>query len=304
MPSEVRRFACTACGRCCTRGPEMELGEAAGLANTFILSLLFKVHSLPISDRSGWAGHWWQGRNSRIPLRPALDEAERHLRLFATRSVDKSRDRQLFLEISVIVEDDGAGRCPALEGDLCSIHETRPQTCRTVPLHYSRAPSTLERSLDQFAATPGFSCDTTPSAPAILDGNRILDPQLSEDRTKAVALAKADRGWKDQMLALMKDASRVAATGLPHLDAVLANSDNGYATLLPMIVAWRVAADAGYLSRAELSDLCRKQADLIRRKIAGEPGKPAAKGLLDTLAMYESELSEMPPLAHFASRDG
>ena len=297
MPSDVRRFACTACGRCCNRGPEMELGEAAGLAGTFILSLLFKVHSLPASERSDWAGHWWRDRNSRIPLRPALDEAERHLRLSATRSVDKSRDRQMFLEISAIADDDGEGRCPALAGDLCSIHDIRPQTCRTVPLHYSRAPSTLEQCLDQFVATPGFKCDTTPSAPAILDGNRIVDSQLNADRAKAVALAKSDRAWKEQLIARMKDGPRAAAAGLPQLDAVFANSDNGYATMLPMIVAWRVAADAGFLSRTELEVLCRKQADLIRRKVAGEVGKPAAKALFDTLAMYESALKPAPKRA-------
>ena len=44
--SEARRFACTSCGRCCDRGPEMELGEATRLADTFITALLFRVHSL------------------------------------------------------------------------------------------------------------------------------------------------------------------------------------------------------------------------------------------------------------------
>jgi len=268
----------------------MELGEAARLADTFILSLLFKVHSLPLSERSDWAGQWWRGRNSRIPLRPALDEAERHLRFFASRSIDKRRDRQLFLEISAIVDDDGEGRCPALAGNLCSIHETRPQTCRTVPLHYSRAPSTLERGLDQFVAAADFSCDTASSAPAILDGNRVIDPQISDDRAKAIALAKADRGWKERLIALMKDGAG-SAMGLPNYHAVLGNSDNGYATLLPMIVAWRVAADAGFLSRAELEELCRKQAALIRGRISQAIGKPPANGLLDSLATYEFELS-------------
>ena len=69
----LRRFACTVCGSCCNRGPEMELGEAATLADRFILSLLFKVHSLPLDDRSERAAAWYRQHGSRIPLRPALE---------------------------------------------------------------------------------------------------------------------------------------------------------------------------------------------------------------------------------------
>jgi len=266
----------------------MELGEATRLADTFVTSLLFRVHSLPLGDRSEWAGRWWRDRRSRIPLRPALDEAERHLRQFAIRRIDKSRDRQIFLDISAIADDEGQGRCPALADTLCTIYEARPQTCRTVPLHYSRAPSTLENYLDRFTATEDYRCDTSPAAPAILDGNKVLDRQIAEERAKAVALAKADRPWKERLLALMADPAQAAAAGLPTYDAVLSSSDNGYATILPMIVAWRVAAREGLISSAALRDICRKQTALINARIAG---RGTSKELLDMLALYERELS-------------
>jgi Fe-S-cluster containining protein len=269
----------------------MELSEATRLADTFVTSLLFRVHSLPVSERSEWAVPWWRDRKSRIPLRPALDEAERHLRHFASRRIDKRRDRQVFFDISAIVDDDGAGRCPALTGSLCGIYETRPLTCRTVPLHYSRAPSTLQTYLDQFTATPDYLCETTALAPVILDGNRVIDPQIRDDREQAVALAKADRGWKERLLSLMDGGDQAAAAGLPTYDAVLNNSDKGYATMLPMIVAWRVAASEGFLSRETLRELCRKQAGLIKSRIARNVAGPVPKELLDSLAVYEFELS-------------
>jgi len=269
----------------------MELSEATALADTFATYLLFRVHSLPLNDRSEWAARWWHNRHSRIPLRPALDEAERHLRQFASRRIDKSRDRQIFLDISAIADDEGEGRCPALADGLCTIYNTRPQTCRTVPLHYSRAPSTLENYLDQFTATPEHNCDTSLAAPAILDGNKILDGGIAEERAKAVALAKADRQWKERLFALMGDPVQTAAAGLPTYDEVLSNSDNGCATLLPMIVAWRVAAREGFLSHEMLRELCRKQAVLIRARIARYPADVVSKELLDSLAVYERELS-------------
>lgn len=284
-----RHFACTACGRCCNRGPEMELSEATMFAGTFVTSLLFKVHSLPISGRSAWAGTWWRNRESRIPLRPALEEAERHLRQFASRRIDRRRDRQLFLDISAIVDDEGQGRCPALVEGLCSIHDARPLTCRTVPLHYSRAPSTLQNYLDNFTATPGYQCDTSDTAPMVLDGNKVAAPQVSADRERAVALAKEDRRWKERLLALMDDRDAAAAAGLPIYDAVLANSDNGYATMLPMIVAWRVALGAGFLSDGEFRTLCRDQAGLISRRITRDG---ATQVLLEALALYQAALPD------------
>ena len=265
----------------------MELGEATRLADTFIASLLFRVHSLPVSERSSWAGIWWRDRQSRIPLRPALDEAQRHLGHFTSRRrVDKRRDRQILLEISAIVHDGGAGRCPALHDNLCSVYDRRPLSCRTVPIHYSRAPSMLQAYLDQFTATPGYECDTGPSAPVIVDGNKVVDPDLSHHRDQAVALAKADRRWKQALVELMEDEGRAAAAGLPSHDAVLSASDNGYATVLPMIVAWRVARKVGLLSAEQFSRICALQADLIRTQIARE----SSKELFDLLALYESEV--------------
>ena len=286
MPASQQRFACTSCGLCCNRGPEMEMSEATALAGTFVTSLLFKVHSLPISDRSEWSGQWWRGRESRIPLRPALEEAQRHLRHFATRRIDNKQGRQVFLEISAIVDDDGQGRCPALAGNLCAIYDTRPLSCRTVPLHYSRAPSTLQTYLDRFAATPGYRCDTTAAAPAIVDGNKVLDPQIAADRERAIALAKQDRRWKERLVGIMDDPAQAGAVGIPNYAAVLSNSDNGYATMLPMIVAWRVARDEGLLGDEELRDICRKQADLIRSRAT------SPREARDALAPYEFELSK------------
>src|SRR5262249_13243028 len=148
MQSGVRRFACTSCGRCCNRGPEMELGEAASLADKFLISVMFRVRSLPLSERSGWAGQWWRNQESRIPLRPSLEERRRHIARFAARrQVDRQQDRQVFLDISAIVYDDGQGRCPALADGICGIYDVRPLTCRTVPMHYSRPPSTLQSYL-------------------------------------------------------------------------------------------------------------------------------------------------------------
>jgi Fe-S-cluster containining protein len=289
---EMRRFACTSCGKCCDKGPEMELGEAAALADSFILSVLFKVHSLPLDDRSDYAARWWQQQQSRIPLRPALEEQRRHLSHFASRRQnDKARGRQLLLTISAIAQDEGQGRCPALRDGLCGIYETRPLTCRTVPLHYSRTPSTLRAYLDGFTATPGYRCDSSAQAPLVLDGNRIIAAEVEQVRLAAMERAKKDRVWKDHLLAAMDDEQQARLAELPTYAAVLANTDAGYATLLPMIVAWRVAQHHGLMPRAEMEALCRGQMALIKAAIADNPAAERLRELVDLLAVYQFELS-------------
>ena len=187
--------------------------------------------------------------------------------------------------ISAIVDDYGEGRCPALSDGLCAVHERRPLTCRTVPLHYSRQPSVLKNYLDRFTATPGYECETETS-PVILDGSRIMASQLRDDRDTAIGFARGDRRWKEYLLAIMDDPHAAAAHGLPTTDAVFANSNRGYATTLPMLSAWRVAKANGLLSSAMLRDICTLQAALIRSELAR---LPSAKGLHALLPLYEAE---------------
>lgn len=280
----------------------MELGEAAGLADRFILSVLFKVHSLPLDDRSDYAARWWQEQGSRIPLRPALEEQRRHLSQFASRRQnDKACGRQALLTISAIVQDEGQGACPALREGLCGIYETRPLTCRTVPLHYSRAPSTLRAYLDGFAATPGYRCDTGQEAPVVLDGSRIIAAPVEQVRLEAVERAKQDRVWKDHLLAVMDDEPQARLAQLPTYAEVLANTDAGYATLLPMVVAWRVAERHGLMPRDRLEALCRSQVAMIKDGIASNPAPDRLRELVDLLAVYQFELSGERPAGRVSS---
>jgi len=299
---DERRFACTACGRCCDKGPEMELGEASALAGAFLLSLLFKVHSLPLDDRSDRAKRWWSAQGSRIPVRPALEEQRKHLGLFASRrQADRRRDRQIALTISATVDDDGRSSCPALRDDRCGIYDSRPLTCRTVPLHYSRPPSTLARYLDHFAGTEGYRCDTGADAPLILAGHRIVDDGIRAHRDEAVRLARADRAWKDRLLALMDDDRLAAAAGLPSYEDVLRDSDHGYASQVPMVVAWRVAEREGMMSAEALGAACRGQAALIRAEVAVGPPGDRLQELLGHLLVYERELARLGAAAPLAA---
>jgi hypothetical protein len=47
-PAETLRFACTSCGQCCNRSPEVELSETLDLADAFVFRLMFRPYELAL----------------------------------------------------------------------------------------------------------------------------------------------------------------------------------------------------------------------------------------------------------------
>ena len=138
MTTPIQRFACTQCGKCCNRSPEVELSEAAALADTFVFRLMFCLFSLP--DRlNGCTADAKQANASE-----AFYERKRLLNAIAASKSSKkvtrrgkTADYTQYLIISALTLDGGSGTCSALKGGRCSIYERRPFACRTAPFHYS-----------------------------------------------------------------------------------------------------------------------------------------------------------------------
>ena len=273
----------------------MELSEATELAELFVSSVMFRTFNLPASDRASWARQWWEAQQRSIPLGPALEESRRLLTRFASRkTIDKAHERHRYLVISAMTHDFGLGRCPQLGERQCRIYARRPLTCRTVPLHYSRAPSGLGAYLDAFTRTPGYDCDTSAAAEPVLEGRAILSPAIVEARDAASGLAARHRAWKAALLARMERPLADSSHGLPSLVEVMANGDQGQATTLPMVVAWRVLMDMGGITPDAFALLCRQQMALLRAVIspsaAQRPDATAARSAVDLIAVYDAAL--------------
>ncbi len=293
---DVRRFACTSCGRCCDGGPEMELSEATALAGTFITRVMFKVHSLPLHETGRRAALWRETQRSELPIRQALVETREHHSRFSVRDeIDKGKGRSLHLTISAVAVDVEPARCPALRGNICGIYDARPLTCRTVPLHYSRPSSFLAGDLDEFATKPGHDCNVSASAPVVLEGQTILDEALSKSRLAAYECQVFDYAWKREIVAAMDDAETAAACGLPSHELVQQNSDRGVASAVSMLAAWRIARRLGVLSDRSFERLCRDQTHLIATALAGRLGDSEAAELQAMLLQYEIENTGAKP---------
>ena len=234
MDASVRRFACTACGKCCNRSPEVELSEAAALTDVFVFRLMFRLYSLPRRperDREESASLFYQKK------RLLAAHAARAYPKKVVRD-GKSVERVHYLMISAVAVDTRSGGCAALEDRRCGIYERRPLGCRAVPFHYSRPDALSNDDFDAFVSTPGYLCDVSEKAPVVLDGGRILDSATLHARVAALALAEDDRRWKQAIVSRMKSGH----CSLPSLDEVEASA--GFAALTTsMRVAWSIAAE-------------------------------------------------------------
>lgn len=268
-------FACTSCGKCCNRSPEVQLSEAAGLADIFVFRLMFRLYVLPSA---------FSGGNGTSGSMASFYESRRLLNAFAARKSTvragkgaSSAEQVKYLLISALSLDTGSGSCAALDGEHCGIYQRRPLACRSVPFHYSRPEASAASDLAAFAARPGYRCDTSANAPLIFDRGRIVDDAARRARDDALDLSARDRDWQNAIMRRLK--SDAEPHGLPSLAEIEANAPFGVTTV-SMRVAWRIAAAAGLIDAETYGRLIAAQAALIDRELAGALCSSAARATL------------------------
>jgi Fe-S-cluster containining protein len=273
----VRRFACTQCGACCNRSPEIELSEAAALADVFVFRLMFRIYVLPhaFEQYAGGSSEQFYQTKRLLNAFAAHDYRSR------VRVGGKALQYDKYLVISALTLDSGTGACSALADGRCSIYERRPLTCRTVPFVYSRADAWAESDLGAFVETPGYRCDTTADAPIVLEAGRIVDAQLRKARADALAFAQQDRRWTKEIVRRM----RRGCSTLPALDEIGANAAFG-ATTTSMSIAWQIAAELGVITTEDYRSLIEVQAATIERELAAST---AIVSVRETLAEMRAE---------------
>jgi Fe-S-cluster containining protein len=281
----VQRFACTQCGKCCNRSPEVELSEAAALSDVFVFRLMFRLYWLPRSLSDYLKLHPSPRASVVFYQKKRLLDAFAARRVSATvRQDGRTVGCTKYLTLSAITVDTSPGACSALSGPRCGIYERRPLSCRSVPFHYSRADALAQNDLGLFLNTPGYDCDTGDTADIVLDDGRIVDAQVRQAREDALSLAARDRRWGEAIARRMKSpvgADRV----LPNFVEVEANAAFG-ATSISMGVAWQVAADIGLIERRDCEGLIATQLSTIDRELAAGKCSPDAR---QTIAQMRAE---------------
>jgi Fe-S-cluster containining protein len=303
LTAPIQRFACTQCGKCCTRSPEVELSEAAALSDVFVFRLMFRLYCLPDT-----LNRYADCDEKQASSNEAFYQRKRLLKDIAAHKSPKklircgtTAEHTQYLIISAVTLDGGSGNCSALIGARCSIYDRRPFACRTAPFHYSHVEASAAKYLEEFVRTPSYRCDTGQSAPIVIEGDRIVDRNVCQTRADALALARLDVSWRKAILRQMRLPAWNNA-GLPSLREVEADAPIG-ATTTSMRIAWQIAAGAGLMSVQESTALIAAQADVIERELAGGRwAHDAHQTLVDMRAEYRA-LTHLSGLNGFAGLD-
>lgn len=275
MPNE-RHFACTMCGKCCNRSPEVELAETLDLSSDFVFWLCFSVSELPLSIKD-----WQREFGKRVPTQRDLaifnarrrSLEQRSAIRFTSRSDVRHENKRVrkYIRISALAFDLEPGRCDKLINRECSLYNRRPHTCKTVPMSYHLPELELEHELDKFTGMEGFECDTSTSAEAVLQDSRIVSNRFALDRAAAQAKALKDESWHNEIA--KRIAQRSDQTGeLPSLDEIKESSP-WKVLLVPIDVAWQVGREIGIIDEICYRHALESQTSLIetisKRSVGG-----------------------------------
>lgn len=141
-----QRFACTACGLCCHGMLPLSIEEALKWADTFPLAM------------------------SATPIKPGT-------RGYATKEVavtfSAGAKKPIHLIVTPVAFIPPTAPCPQLaDSGLCSIHEEKPQRCRTMPFY---AYKDEDSQRDMLIPRSGWKCATGEDAPVVYRDRRIVD---------------------------------------------------------------------------------------------------------------------------------
>lgn len=142
-----RRFACTACGLCCSGLVPLTVREAIDMADRFPIAMMM------------------------TPVKPGTRGQAVTERIGATVVLPpKKRMHLLVTPVSFIPS---LMPCPQLTAEnLCGVHATKPIRCRTMPFY---AYKDEDHQLDMLQPRSGWLCDTSDSAPVVYRDHKIVD---------------------------------------------------------------------------------------------------------------------------------
>jgi Fe-S-cluster containining protein len=263
------RFACTACGKCCTEPPEMTILEAVTLGDVFVPSIVYRLTSLPRDDNEAAYASLkphphFEGMEGRA-LVARLRESTA-VRAAGALITEAGWDHYVSITARAWIYPSSAGWCAAIDSshEKCTIHDRRPSTCRTVPIRYDVPEGLLVRAFRGvvdagIASSDPFRCDVSKDAPVLIRGEKVVSEEYASARAEGEAAALAEKNLAGTML---------RSPLLPPIKDVYAALRQSKLLSVSFPAAIAAAHDLKMLDDAAVEKFCNAQLVLLRREIA------------------------------------
>ncbi len=263
---EEVRFACTACGKCCTEPPEMSILEAVKLGDVFVPSIIYRLTSLPREDNeAAFASLKPHPHFAGMDPRELVSRLRESSAVRAAGAVINEAGWDHHVSITARAWIHPSPWCPALAADhrACTIHERRPSTCRTVPIRYDVPEGLLVRAFRGvvdagIASAQKFECDVSANAPVLIRDEKVVNPEYASARAAGIEAAIAEKELAANML---------RSPLLPPIRDVYTNLRKAALLSVSFPGAVAVAYDMKMLDAGAVKKFCDAQLALLEREI-------------------------------------
>lgn len=264
---EELRFACTACGKCCTEPPEMTVLEATRLGDVFVASLVYRLTSIPKDDNeAALASLKPHPHFSGVSARELVARLRETTAVRAAGAVvsEAGWDHHIALTARPWTYETQACTALAADGKRCSVHDRRPHTCRTVPIRYDVPEGLLVRAFRGVvdagrASSDPFECDVSAAAPMLLRDGVLVSDEYSAARAAGIEAALGERLLASRIL---------ESPFLPPLKEVYATLRRARVVSVSFHGALATAHEMGLLDDAAVDAFAAAQLSLIDRELA------------------------------------
>ena len=171
------RFACIACGRCCTTPPALTPAEALDTGAAFAWA--WRLTPMPLLEPDAHPSAM-----ETLCLAAFGDSTPEAARAAGRWRLEHGKANGTIhkgvLLVLELADMDRGGACPRLDSQgLCSIHAARPSACRLVPFAFDQGPDANAALAGPrwraMAAAEGWPCAMGQDAPLLADTGRVLD---------------------------------------------------------------------------------------------------------------------------------
>lgn len=250
----MKKFMCTACGKCCTRffgrdAVTLTIDDFSKLYDKVLLlgNIYFNG---PLAESVKYV------MESNAISEPQLSEKISDFCDSQICTINIPRPPySLTVQAQVVMVPLPGGRCPLLRDNMCGVYLERPYVCRLFPLN-SWMPLDVVEAVTIFPE----ECATGDDAPAFLDGDRVLDEGYADDLAGLKTVSERRK---------RVTASVLAFPGVRHsLDVFIRNALTGQRSvstdILPFIDA---AIELGALRKEDRNAVVLSQIRLARERI-------------------------------------
>lgn len=159
-----QRFRCTACGKCCYGEVPLTLDDALANAERFPLAMVW------------------------TPVPQSAQAFRLTTQLGTTVQISKGKTVAVLIAPTAYIPPEMP--CPALApNNLCSIHESKPLRCRTMPFYPYR---NEDAQSDLLIPRKGWMCDTSETAPVVYKDRKIVNnEEFNQEREGLLKHASA-----------------------------------------------------------------------------------------------------------------